>query len=191
MLRNLQRRCICSCSPWNMLFSTFHKIRVLILSAVRLDPSRLSSNLLSARGNWALDPQTRRHNPDWVSVITGGAQSTGMPRRLFFCWCSLMNVLKTSFSGGLSVQAWVQCVAFNNEDLSHLLMNLRLEDPSLAPSKEEWKNRVVQRMNVRPSVFCGNSGVLTTCCCEQRVKPRQRWWWWLPKIARAFCKRVV
>jgi hypothetical protein len=25
---------------------------------------RLSGNLLSARGNWALDPETRRPNPD-------------------------------------------------------------------------------------------------------------------------------
>jgi len=26
--------------------------------------ARLSGNLLSARGNWALDPETRRPNPD-------------------------------------------------------------------------------------------------------------------------------
>jgi len=26
--------------------------------------TRLSGNLLSARGNWALDPETRRPNPD-------------------------------------------------------------------------------------------------------------------------------
>jgi len=37
--------------------------------------TRLSGNLLSVRGNWAVDPETRRPNPDWVAVITGCAQS--------------------------------------------------------------------------------------------------------------------
>ena len=31
-------------------------------------------------------------------------------------------------------------LVFNNEDSSHWLMNLRLEDPTLAPSKSEWQN---------------------------------------------------
>ena len=36
---------------------------------------RLSGNILSAQGNWALDPETRRPNPDLVTVITGCARS--------------------------------------------------------------------------------------------------------------------
>jgi len=35
----------------------------------------LSGNLLSVQGNWTLDPETRRPNPDWVTAITGCARS--------------------------------------------------------------------------------------------------------------------